>query len=247
MKKAIGLLFLLPTIAFGQSTYVPDNNFEAYLEINGMGNGIMYDDSVTTANISNVTYLDVSGGAGTAVGIFDLTGIEDFTALSILECGYNQLNSLDVSNNTALTELSCFSNQLTSLDISNNPGLLYLFCHDNQLNCLNLKNGNNISLGLFAASNPNLTCIEVDDSAWSTANWTVVSGHIDTTASFSEGCNYPLGCFPIHLDIEEPPTQPKALLYITDVLGRTTYPVPNQVLFYLYEDGSVEKKIQLER
>jgi PKD repeat protein len=47
--------------------------------------------------------------------------------------------------------------------------------------------------------------------------------------------------------IEEPSTRPKDLLYITDVLGRTTHPLPNRVLFYIYDDGSVEKKIQFER
>ena len=38
-------------IGFGQKTYVPDNNFENYLETNGMGNGIANDDSVLTSNI----------------------------------------------------------------------------------------------------------------------------------------------------------------------------------------------------
>jgi hypothetical protein len=39
----------------------------------------------------------------------------------------------------------------------------------------------------------------------------------------------------------------KELLYITDLLGRATQPLPNRVLFYIYDDGSVEKRIQLER
>ncbi len=38
--------------------------------------------------------------------ISDLTGIEDFTALTSL-VAINQLTSLDVSQNTALTDLSC--------------------------------------------------------------------------------------------------------------------------------------------
>ncbi len=55
-----------------QRTYVPDDNFEAYLEThdangnvvavgasNSMGDGIANNDSVTTANISGVTNLDV--------------------------------------------------------------------------------------------------------------------------------------------------------------------------------------------
>ncbi len=64
-----------------QQTYVPDDNFEAYLEANGMGNGIANDDYVTTSNISGVTNLDV-----TSQNIADLTGIEDFTALTYLDC-----------------------------------------------------------------------------------------------------------------------------------------------------------------
>ena len=38
-------------------TYVPDDNFENYLEANGMGDGIALNDSVFTANIT--------GGLGT--------------------------------------------------------------------------------------------------------------------------------------------------------------------------------------
>ena len=72
-------------------TYVPDDNFEAYLEANGMGNGIANDDSVTTSNIVGITSLDVSSKA-----ISDLTGIEDFTALTI--CIAIQINyHLDIS------------------------------------------------------------------------------------------------------------------------------------------------------
>ena len=44
-----------------------------------MGNGIANDDSVTTSNIIGITSLDVSSQT-----ISDLTGIEDFTALTTL-------------------------------------------------------------------------------------------------------------------------------------------------------------------
>ena len=39
----------------------------------------------------------------------------------------------------------------------------------------------------------------------------------------------------------------KHLMLITDMLGRTTHPTPNTLLFYIYDDGSVEKKIRLEK
>ncbi|MBT3611588.1 MAG: hypothetical protein HN522_01420, partial [Flavobacteriales bacterium] len=75
MKKLLLILLCLPMIGFGQQTYVPDDNFEAYLEANGMGNSIANDDYVTTANINTVSNLNVQ-----ALSISDLTGIEDFTA-----------------------------------------------------------------------------------------------------------------------------------------------------------------------
>ena len=58
-------------MTLAQQTYVPDDNFESYLENNGMGNGIPNDDYVTTANINTVSTLQLMGNT-----IFDLTGIE---------------------------------------------------------------------------------------------------------------------------------------------------------------------------
>jgi hypothetical protein len=40
MRKLILLGLLIPFISFSQKTYVPDDNFENYLEANGMGDGI---------------------------------------------------------------------------------------------------------------------------------------------------------------------------------------------------------------
>ena len=96
MKKLLLILLFLPFMGFGQVTYVPDDNFEAYLESNGMGNGIANDDYVTTANINTVTFLNVNNQ-----NIADLTGIEDFSACDSLNCWGNQITSLDVSNNIA--------------------------------------------------------------------------------------------------------------------------------------------------
>ena len=38
----------------------------------------------------------------------------------------------------------------------------------------------------------------------------------------------------------------KKLVRITDVLGRDTQPNSNQTLFYLFEDGTVEKRVVIE-
>lgn len=65
--------------------------------------------------------------------------IKYFTSLEYLDCSYNQITALDVSNNTALTDLNCVENQLTSLDVSNCTALTYLDCEENQLTSLNLS------------------------------------------------------------------------------------------------------------
>ena len=208
MKKLLLILLCLPMIGFGQQTYVPDDNFEAYLEANGMGNGILNDDSVLTANISTVTNLGVTGQ-----NIADLTGIENFMALTYLQCSSNQLTTLDVSGATALITLLCSNNPLTSLDVRNGNNTNIL---DSMFQCVN---------------NPNLTCINVDDSTWSTNNWTTF---IDPQHYFSNNCS--------GTGIEEYTTN-KKLLRTIDVLGRET---KNNPLFYIYDDGTVEKRITIE-
>ena len=138
-------------------TYVPDDNFEQHLISIGYDDTL--DNYVTTSGIDTLTGLWLSG-----TFISDLTGIEDFSALIILECHFNNLTSLDVSNNLALTRLFCRNNQLTSI---------------------NVRNGNNINfLDFSTINNPNLNCISVDDPAYSTANW----ADIDPQHYFSEQC-----------------------------------------------------------
>jgi hypothetical protein len=113
--------------------------------------------------------------------------------LGILGCGNNQLSVLDVSKNRELTELFCNNNQLTALDVSKNDfsnhvALSLLDCSGNQLVSLNVKNGYNSKFTFFnAVNNPNLACIEVDDSVWSKNNW---KNYVDSIVSFSEHCGY---------------------------------------------------------
>jgi len=115
-----------------------------------------------------------------------LTSLDVSNSLTLLYCTDNQLTYLDLSNNNTLVLLYCFNNQLSSLDLTNNTNLTVVQCQSNQLINLNVANGNNPAILNFTAwNNPNLTCIEVDDAAYSTTNWT----QIDATSSFSEECN----------------------------------------------------------
>ena len=156
------------------------------------------------------------------------------TALTELHCFYNQLTSLDVSNNTALAYLLCGHNQLTSLDVSNNTALFSFFCNNNnQLTSLDVRNGNNTNMPYFnALDNPNLTCIDVDDVFYSTTIW----ADIDPQHYFSTNCP-PSAIQELTIN--------KELLKITDLLGGETKQT-NQPLFYIYDDGTVEKRIVIE-
>ena len=61
-------------------TYVPDDVFEAWLEGNGYGDGIAFNDSVY------FFYFFYTNLSITNKGIADLTGISDFTNLNYLTC-----------------------------------------------------------------------------------------------------------------------------------------------------------------
>ena len=159
------------------------------------------------------------------------------TALIESKCQGNQLTSLDVSQNSALTSLNCRSNQLTSLDVSNNIALTFLNCSTNVFTSLDLRNGNNTNLSFYNLNNPNLYCINVDDAAWSSTNWTATNYSIDAQHYFSNNCST--------TDIEEHSIS-KELLKVTDLLGRETKGTKNEVLFYIYDDGTVEKRIVIE-
>jgi V8-like Glu-specific endopeptidase len=101
----------------------PDENFRAFLKEQCGGDTIL-----TEKTIKSITTINVCSR-----NIKSLKGIELFTALEYLDCSYNQLTSLDVSNNTTLTRLECYQNQLTSLDVSKNTALKELFCYDNKI------------------------------------------------------------------------------------------------------------------
>lgn len=164
-------------------TLIPDSNFEdklIALQIDKDGkNG-----KVATLSIASVTSLDVSSSS-----IKDLTGIQDFTSLKILNCSTNQLTSLTPASNLLLTELNCSSNLITVIDVSKNKSLTALNVSNNSLTTLNVKNGFNTNMDWFSVNftkNAALSCIQVDNAIYSNDNW---NGKLDKTSYFTEDCS----------------------------------------------------------
>jgi gliding motility-associated-like protein len=114
--------------------------------------------------------------------------------LGILNCNYNQITSLNVSNNLTLGVLECNHNKLSGLDLSSNINLNSFFGNDNLLTNLNLKNGQNTILTAPNFKyNSGLTCIQVDNEAYSNTNWTFK----DNTAKYSNDCSKPSTTAPV--------------------------------------------------
>ena len=228
IKKLLFISALALSIhTFAQTTAIPDVNFEQALIDLGWDSDETVNGEVLTSDINSKTSLNVA-----SLNISDLTGIEDFVGLNFLYCHANNLTSLDVSNLTALTFLSCRVNQITSLDLTNNSaltdviiqenlitgeidlsaatGLIKFTAYNNNILRVNVKNGNNTNFVADASfnvnNNPNLDCIEVDDVAYSTANWTKKAASVpysidcDATASISstESINVQLGQNPVN-------------------------------------------------
>ncbi len=112
----------------------PDETFRSYVDthFDTTDDGIL-----DAAELAAITEINLFFEGITT--ITDLTGVEYFTELTILDCSQNQLTSLDVSQNTALLHLGCHKNQLTSLDVSGCTELTELSCYSNKLTTLDVS------------------------------------------------------------------------------------------------------------
>ncbi len=298
----------IPAVSFSMfctpQTNIPDSNFEAYLEANGIGNGVLGDDSVSTMNISSLVSLNVS-----AQNISDLSGIEDFSSLQTLDCSSNNISNLvldsntqltslhcssnnladlDVSNNAQLVNLQCeanvltdltlnssivaldcFNNQLTSLDLSNNPNISFLNCSYNNLSWIDLRNGNNqVLINPNFTGNPFCSCLNVEDPPTSDDDWpwddpwsvySTSCSPINSWNCFGNKClgdSTGQGIYTSLADcqancgissvLNSGIHSSKQLIKVVDLLGRHRERINETILFYLFDDGTVEKRIVIE-
>lgn len=151
----------------GFPVYIPDVNFKAHLVANSQ---------INTDSDSEISYAE----AGAFTGAIEISN-KNISNLKGIEA-FENIIKLDVENNA-----------LASLDISKNIKLETLIANQNQLIELNLKNGSNTKLtAMSVLSNPELSCIQIDDQAL--ANTNSVSGvwKKDVTANYSENCNPPV-------------------------------------------------------
>jgi Leucine-rich repeat (LRR) protein len=115
------------------------------------------------------------------IELFDIPNLEE------IYLGNNNIESIDISETPLLRVYSVSNNNLEYIDLSSLDKLTTVLVSNCNLTYLNVKTGTNMStLTAFdTRSNPNLTCITVDDIAYSETNWP----HKDATASYNTDCN----------------------------------------------------------
>jgi hypothetical protein len=151
-----------------------------------------YNNSLISLDVSQNVSLELMSCNDNSINSLDVSNNTNLTGLF---CYENSITSLDVSNNTALEKLRCNNNSISSLDLSNNNNLITVVCSNNNLTELNIANGNNTNIGsggvtgIVSVNNPNLTCIQVDDAAYSTTNWTGTYFEFDAASSFNTNCS----------------------------------------------------------
>ncbi len=97
------------------------------------------DGEIQISEAQDIQWLDVSSAS-----ITNMSGIENFTNLKYLNCKYNSLNTLNLSQLLNLEALNCFSSNISSINVTNLNNLKNLSCGSNNLSNLNLQGVNNL-------------------------------------------------------------------------------------------------------
>ena len=148
MKSYLTLLALCIAINCSSQieVYIPDDNFRAALI--DLGHDLNGDSIIHVSEIRNVDSLHLNER-----GIRDLTGIEGFENLRVIECARNYgLHTLNLRNSVKLERLDCTNGDLDSLDLSN---------------CLELKEfigPNNDFVTLDVSKNSKLEILNLDSN-----------------------------------------------------------------------------------
>ncbi|MBL4662264.1 MAG: T9SS type A sorting domain-containing protein [Flavobacteriaceae bacterium] len=167
MKHTFALIILLSLsgMVIGQITLIPDAAFEQKLISLGIDTDGIINGQVLTSDIADEIELDLFG-----LSITDLTGIEDFENLEILEIGQMEITEIDLSQNIELRVLFLEEVTLESLDVTQNINLTTLILSFKCQSCMftstvsSLDLSQNTQLNLLAVFSDFITEIDVSNN-----------------------------------------------------------------------------------
>ena len=227
MKKLLLILFFLPFIGFGQNLAIGDTyqgGIIFYLDGNGGGLIAAPSDQATVNDFPDWGCIGspILGADGLAVG----TGAQ---------------NTIDIENGCTTSG--------TAADICSNlilGGFSDWFLPSiEELETMYLNIGSGSNIGNFVSTKYWSSSEKDDIYAW---NWEFSSGYQDYNSKTSNKYVRAIRAFSNLSDLNEHEIfiDNKTLIKIVDFLGRETKELKNQPLFYIYDDGTVEKKIIIE-
>ena len=111
-------------------------------------------------------------------GVSSLEGLQYFTEITFLDCGANNLSSIDLTHFPHLLTLDVSENQFTSLDLSANTELLALTCNSNQLTSLDID------------KNTQLRVLMCDDNPFTTFRIGACPYLVELITNHRRGANY---------------------------------------------------------
>ena len=168
-----------------QTPEIPDPAFQSALTSLGL---TVINNQVKTADALKLTTMGIASGeaAGVALAhpITDLTGLENFKNLTILQVEDQQLTSLDLTVLPQLVGAKLSNNGLTNVSVQGLASLKTLDVSNNALTSLDLS-GTSIGLvtgpqGLLTTGNAGLTQITVKNAATETT-WCTAAAANPTT------------------------------------------------------------------
>ena len=154
MKTILLGLLLFTGIVKAQIVNIPDANFKAKL--------LNYNPVIDTNSNGEIEVSEALSQTSLSIvssNIINITGIEEFTNLTSLNCTNNLITTMNLTSLTNLTLLNVNNNLLTSLNVSGLSILNDFSCSNNQLQNLNIQGC--INLNNFNCSNNNLTNIDL--------------------------------------------------------------------------------------
>lgn len=181
---------------------------------------------LTSLDVHNNVNLKTLSCSTNQLTALNLNGI----SLVQLSCNDNLLTTIDLSGQSNLFTLACANNQLTTLDVSATR-CLSLICSNNALTSLNVANTyNNTVFAIAANNNPALACVQVDDAAFSTANWTDTNFVFDAGVSFSVDCTLGTGDFSDSAAFSIYPNPTESLVYFSEQMNVQLFTITGQLI-----------------
>jgi hypothetical protein len=170
MKRFLFFIIILmgfANSAWAQIVIIPDANFKNALintncvDTDYSGGGDADADTNNDGEIQVSEALAVEWLNVTDRGIYDMTGIEQFTNLKYFYCRHNNLTSLNIDLLTLMIGMDCSEQYITSLNVSNMNNLQHLFCAWNILTSIDVNNCPNL-IEFYCSANPLETTIPLD-------------------------------------------------------------------------------------